>query len=415
MNSSIPKTPTPVAGLLAFSVLLGCLLATANLSANLVLFLTPVLVLTVTLAGIIIFKVDIRHTLLLRLPSQIDFVMALPLSLSFVVIGDQLGSLSQQLVPMPSEYIHTIQTLLQASTFSEWVIKIAIVGFAAAISEELFFRGFILNAFTKNGNEGNAVIFTSLLFMLLHPQFLPTFAASILLGFVAVATRSIVIPITIHFVNNLSAILLVNLAGIETLAEPIWIRPTILLPAIGIFVLTSIHYTRIWKNQSPELEQAISKQDPPMNHRDFEALQIPELNMSITQKLSSVSANRKFIGWGIVIASTVGGIFVIVSMLAVSVYYINPDRIHQTSIEVLQKESAATLSPTAKDKEPQLDVAFSTLSTLSKKGQLNLTDLVHLQKRYYQLAKDDILDAAEAELLIQLIQTIVADTTKSNS
>ncbi len=81
--------------------------------------------------------------------------------------------------------------------------------------------------------------------MALHILPLPSFAvAGMVLGLTALSTRSIVVPVVIHFLNNASALALVNLAGLETLGDPIWIPAEILLPAMAIFALCVFYYSR---------------------------------------------------------------------------------------------------------------------------------------------------------------------------
>jgi membrane protease YdiL (CAAX protease family) len=93
--------------------------------------------------------------------------------------------------------------------------------------------------------RASAVLLTSFLFMALHILPLPSFlAAGLVLGVTALATGSIVVPVVIHFLNNASALALLNLAGLETLGDPVWIPPGILVPAVAIFVLSLGYYAR---------------------------------------------------------------------------------------------------------------------------------------------------------------------------
>jgi membrane protease YdiL (CAAX protease family) len=107
------------------------------------------------------------------------------------------------------------------------------------------FRGFIQNGFGRSLRALWAVLWTSVLFMAIHILPLPSFAfAGLVLGLTALSTRSIVVPAVVHFLNNASALALVNLTGLETLGDPVWIPPSILLPALAVFVLSVLYYTR---------------------------------------------------------------------------------------------------------------------------------------------------------------------------
>ena len=74
----------------------------------------------------------------------------------------------------------------------------------APVFEELFFRGFILQALKRHGNVF-AIITTSILFALLHGnlvQAIPVFALSIVISYSVIRTNNVLIGILIHFLNN---------------------------------------------------------------------------------------------------------------------------------------------------------------------------------------------------------------------
>jgi membrane protease YdiL (CAAX protease family) len=226
---------------------MGRLFASSGISPDWLLVTTPLVLLVVTILFVYGFRADARETLLLRLPTWPDLLMAFPLAISFVVLSDQLSSLTSDLVPAElSEQLREVQLRwLRASSASEWLVKLATIGVGAAISEELMFRGFVQSAFSRAMRPANAVLWTSFLFMALHILPLPSFAAAgIVLGVTALATGSIVVPVLIHLLNNVAALALVNLTGLETLGDPVWIPLEILLPAVAIFGLCLIYYAR---------------------------------------------------------------------------------------------------------------------------------------------------------------------------
>jgi membrane protease YdiL (CAAX protease family) len=226
---------------------MGRLVASSGISADWLLVATPLVLVVFTALFVFGFRLDPIETLLLRLPTWPDFLMAIPLAFSFVILSDQLSTLTSGMIPAElSEQIREAQLRwLRASTPGEWLGKLATIGAGAAISEELMFRGFVQSAFSRAMRRASAVVWTSFLFMALHILPLPSFvAAGLVLGVTAVATGSIVVPVVIHFLNNASALALVNLAGLETLGDPVWIPPGILIPAIAIFVLSLTYYAR---------------------------------------------------------------------------------------------------------------------------------------------------------------------------
>jgi len=112
---------------------------------------------------------------------------------------------------------------LRDNTGVDLLINIFIVGVLAAIAEELFFRGVLQNLILeKVKNIHLAILICSFLFSALHQEFytlFPRVLLGMLLGYAYYFSKSIWIPITIHFVNNASAVLLDSLykQGISSL------------------------------------------------------------------------------------------------------------------------------------------------------------------------------------------------------
>ena len=79
----------------------------------------------------------------------------------------------------------------------------------APVTEEFIFRGVVLNTFKKYGS-GFAVVSSSLLWALMHGnivQAVPVFGMGLILGVVALRSKSIIPSIIIHMINNLIATL----------------------------------------------------------------------------------------------------------------------------------------------------------------------------------------------------------------
>ncbi len=85
---------------------------------------------------------------------------------------------------------------------------------AGPIIEEIFFRGFMYNAFKKYIGVFWAIIFTGAMFALLHAHmvgFMPILALGILLAYLYERTGSLVSSITVHMIHNISMVVLVFL------------------------------------------------------------------------------------------------------------------------------------------------------------------------------------------------------------
>jgi len=103
-----------------------------------------------------------------------------------------------------------VQWIAESDSALFLVIMGLMVVFAAPISEELVFRGFLYRFLDERGPARFALIFSSLLFALLHASlhsFLPLFFIGLLLVKVYDDTRDIRIPILFHLYFNLFSFL----------------------------------------------------------------------------------------------------------------------------------------------------------------------------------------------------------------
>jgi len=99
------------------------------------------------------------------------------------------------------------QAALSAMGDSNIPLPLVILAFAVApaICEEIAFRGFILSGFRKRGRDGTAIIFSAILFGVMHMIPQQAFNAALLglvIGLLAVRSGSIFPCMLFHFMNN---------------------------------------------------------------------------------------------------------------------------------------------------------------------------------------------------------------------
>lgn len=414
-STTPPRLPTPAAGLaLFFGVVALHATAAMTLPEEIVLFAIPVSMLLATVAAILIFRVDAKQTLLLRLPSATDFLMAIPLAISVFILDDQIAGISHARFPVPEQTQDFLRTFLTVTTPWDWVKKIGLIGVGAAVSEELMFRGFLQTAFASRLRRSAAILLTALLFMVLHAQFLPVLAAGIILGFVAMATRSIVIPMFVHFANNVTQLLLFNLAGLETLGDPIWIPPTILLPAIVMFALTWGYYMRRLGSE-PEPDEPEPDPNNDLRSSRREPIAIHHTPAPLSQELAQLSASRRRLGWLVVAGAVLIGVVVLFALFAWSVYFVDPQNAHSRGLAVLEEQITAELEPDAQAKQPQIESAFQALSILNDTGQMQWRDLASVAASYRELGADGSLDARDADAIVATIRDLVRQRTRARA
>lgn len=132
------------------------------------------------------------------------------------------------------------------NSFSDFLVKILLVAFLPALSEELFFRAGIQKEMTAGRvNPNLAIILTALIFSAFHLQFdgfLPRFFLGLILGYVYYWSGSLTISIILHFFNNfillLTAYLNPELISSEKEAAmpqiPVYI---LLISIVSVFIL----------------------------------------------------------------------------------------------------------------------------------------------------------------------------------
>ena len=101
--------------------------------------------------------------------------------------------------------------LLSQKTFAGITLNLIVIALLPAISEELFFRGVILRLLSEWFKKKHIAIWVSaIIFSALHFQFfgfVPRVLLGAILGYAFIYSGSLIVPILLHFVNNVSAVL----------------------------------------------------------------------------------------------------------------------------------------------------------------------------------------------------------------
>ena len=395
------RLPTPRIAFTLFiitfvlNLLVGAILI--SISTDLGLLLSePLAVLLPTLLLTFALRFDVHKTLRLQLPSLVDVVLALPLAFSLIILNDQLTNLTSQIMPLDPGLQEGMVRLLRTNTPYEWMIKILGIGVGAAVAEEVLFRGFIQRGLEQGLRRPSAILLTSFLFAVMHliPQGIPSYLlAGIVLGITALATGSIVVPVIIHFIFNMSALVMLNVADIETFGQPIWIPSGILVPALLIFGMTLGYYVRKITDL-PETQPSLpSRPETPL------VLDLPAESHSMAR----VPAERRRLGWLAVGCAVSVGTLIILSLFAVSLYNIYSREIHASWIETMQLE-VVRLTP--ESERTRVEEGFAALSTVNEKGSLNLSQIGRLNWIYIEASSDGEISRDEVDALLTEIRSI---------
>lgn len=131
------------------------------------------------------------------------------------VIISELDNLLQAVLPMPEFIYKLFYGLYAADDILGSVLALAIV---APLTEEFFFRGLILNGFSKNYTAAKAIIISSILFGAIHLnpwQFSGAFLIGIYFAILLIKTGSLLPGVIGHAIFNGLPILIMKFTSLK--------------------------------------------------------------------------------------------------------------------------------------------------------------------------------------------------------
>ncbi|MHC4176891.1 MAG: ABC transporter permease subunit/CPBP intramembrane protease [Planctomycetota bacterium] len=171
--------------------------AKAVIVAQLVAVATPALLMTIFLTS------SPRKTLLLKAPPLLSFPATLLLVVAVHPLVHALKIAVMRLYPLSKEMKEGLAGLFPENVNFWHLVLLAAV--LPAVCEELAFRGFILSGLRHLGHRWRAIIYTAVLFGLVHgivQQQLVACLVGVLIGYVAVQTGSILPCMLFHMLHN---------------------------------------------------------------------------------------------------------------------------------------------------------------------------------------------------------------------
>lgn len=116
----------------------------------------------------------------------------------------------------------TYGNLLHASGIPELLLVVLVVAVVPAVSEEVMFRGFIQRSFELKIKPFIAALLTAIFFSLYHFNpygLIPLAVLGFYFGFAAYTSKTLLIPVLLHFLNNFTAVMLYFIIGSEELIK----------------------------------------------------------------------------------------------------------------------------------------------------------------------------------------------------
>lgn len=167
-----------------------------------------------------------RRTLLLRAPGWGFAALGVGLAVAINPLSAELRPVIEQLFPINSSVAEALTRI--AATIPNLAVALGLFAVMPAITEEVAFRGFILSGLRSGHRTTAAVVLSAVLFGLLHvilslyQQFFTAAIVGLILGALAVRSRSLLPGVLMHATNNALAVVLPTLAS-ETKPGASWV------------------------------------------------------------------------------------------------------------------------------------------------------------------------------------------------
>jgi len=126
-------------------------------------------------------------------------------------------------------------SLLKINSAVDGAIVIAVVAITPAVCEEVMFRGYIQKSFELKYKPFWGALITALFFGIYHFNpyaFIPLTMLGFYLGYSAYKSDSLLVPVVLHFINNLSAVVLFLILGESELEQTKLISDAELTPTL---------------------------------------------------------------------------------------------------------------------------------------------------------------------------------------
>lgn len=117
-----------------------------------------------------------------------------------ILVG--LEPLMERILPVPKEVVSELERLAGGRPLG---VEVLVLALTPAICEEVLFRGALLRGLMTRFGKGTAVALSAVLFGLFHLsiyRFVPTLVLGLILGYLAVVSRSLWTSVVFHFTNN---------------------------------------------------------------------------------------------------------------------------------------------------------------------------------------------------------------------
>ncbi|MGL4344049.1 MAG: ABC transporter permease subunit/CPBP intramembrane protease [Cellulosilyticaceae bacterium] len=165
--------------------------------------MTQAIIIGVPLLITYYIKGHFKQIFKLKLPRLTGILGGLCLWLGTFIVITLMNQITLRLFPQNQETMQALNDMLFGE--SSFLINLILVAVMPAVCEECLFRGFLLTAFSDKGKVVKGIILSSVLFGLMHIDFiriLPTALLGLCFAYIVYTTGSILVAMCMHFLNN---------------------------------------------------------------------------------------------------------------------------------------------------------------------------------------------------------------------
>ncbi|TCD48916.1 CPBP family intramembrane glutamic endopeptidase [Chlorobium sp. N1] len=134
-----------------------------------------------------------------------------------------LGDAGAEVVRQQALMESFIAELARIGSLPELLAVVAVLAVVPAVTEELLFRGYVQSNYAAAMRPSSAVLLTGTVFAFFHmsaANLLPLALLGWYIGYIYLKTGNLAVPVAVHFLNNLAALLLLGLGGPEAGPPP---------------------------------------------------------------------------------------------------------------------------------------------------------------------------------------------------
>ncbi|MCZ6701831.1 MAG: CPBP family intramembrane metalloprotease [Ignavibacteria bacterium] len=207
---------------------------------------------------------DVSDIISLKLPEymeltlfSIGIIILIPLLQSYLYIqnyfieylaanSEMVNSIKNLFDSLNELVDKTYGNLLKADSIPEMFLVIIVIAIVPSVCEEVMFRGYIQRSFEFKMKPIWAILITAIFFGVYHfnPYGLfPLIVLGFYFGFAAYISKSLIVPIFLHFLNNFGAVILYFIIGDDELISTDVTDSTGLEANIFLFFLLALLFT----------------------------------------------------------------------------------------------------------------------------------------------------------------------------